>query len=172
MIAVYCGKAVESWLAPEWVGLVGVITGGFLAFLGNFLIQRFILKRTAEIENQKIRASIICPQVLVEIYSFLDNEAKFLQDLSQCYIPTTLKDIGGGHRLELSKIISLIKIFRSSRIEKYFNDLIVVKDEFVKIIIHDDNANRQDILDRGVKLVADIKAELIDEIIGPTLPPR
>jgi hypothetical protein len=171
VIAVYCGKAVESWLAPEWVGLVGVITGGFLAFLGNFLTQRFVLKRTAEIENQKIRASIIGPQVLVEIYSFLDNEAKYLQDLRLCDSSKIPEGIA-GHRLELSKIRSLIQMLSSTKIDKDFSELIAVKDELEAIIVHNDNADKQVILDRGVKLIADIKAELIVEIIGPTQPPR
>lgn len=167
MIAVYCGKAVESWISAEWAGLIGVVAGAAIAFIGNYIVQSRVLSRTAEIENQKIRASIIGQQILVDVYSFLDKEARYLQELRLnvgSSIPSGIAD----HRMELSKIRSLVQMLRSSEIEAKFTKLIQVKNEFEEAIVHQDNVDLQAILDKGIQLIADIKSALISEVISPT----
>ncbi|EMC1043129.1 hypothetical protein ACMD47_001824 [Serratia marcescens] len=169
MIAVYCGKAAESWISAEGAGLIGVVAGASIAFIGNYIVQNRVLKRTAEIENQKIRASTLGQQVLGEVYNFLDQEAKFLQDLRLWQGSGAPNGIS-GHRLELAKIHSLIKMFGSKKLESQFNSLLPIKNDLEADIVHSGSANRQAILDKGVELIADIKATLMSEIISPIQP--
>jgi hypothetical protein len=163
VIAVYCGKATESGLSAEWTGLIGVIAGALIGLLGNFLLQRYVLQKTQQLELGKIRSAFISQNVLADILKFLDSEAKYHQQLRVCAAPPMLA-AWGAHREELSKIDAMIKMFEDATINDDFWSLLRQKDKFEEIIIHQLPQDKQKILNESVLLVTKIKKKLLASI--------
>lgn len=163
MIAVYCGKATEGWLSAEWAGVFGVVAGALIGFGGNFLLQRYVLKKTQELELGKIRSAFISQNVLVDILKFLDSEVEYLQKLKSCSAPP-MQAAWAVHREEISKIDAMVKMFEDATISDDFWCLLRKKDKFEEIIIHQLPEDKQKILNESIALVTQIKKKLLASI--------
>ncbi|WP_447875380.1 hypothetical protein [Serratia fonticola] len=163
MIAVYCGKAAESWLAPEWIGLVGVISGALIGFGGNFLLQRFVLKRTALIESNKLRASFITQHVLKEVLDFIDAEIKYLHELSTLPGPEIPSQLG-RHRGSIGKIETMLGLFNDPDLEMEFWELMGQDNDLERMVISQDMAKASDVLFKALEIATEIKRRLVAAI--------
>lgn len=162
MIAVYCGKATESWLSAEWVGLAGVIAGAIIGFGGNFLLQRYVANRSAQNESVKRKSEFAVKFLMQEIISFLDSEILYLQALS---ISNENKH-DSKHRCNLASVKASVNIIGGQDLLDKFEVLLSFRTVMENInSAHAENVknisgDKYKELKKAIECVSEIKASL------------
>ncbi|HHP9706331.1 hypothetical protein H0I69_06715 [Yersinia enterocolitica] len=160
MIAVYCSKIAESGL-PAWVPvLIGTAVGAVITGLISCLLQRQAHNNMILIENRKNKAAFINQYVMKDIFSFLDQEINYLQQLSGFnYIPTS-DELNRDHRKELARIQTLIKLLDDRGIYNDFHLLLAQKINMENYMVNKGSLPPYTYLGEAMELAAKIKTKI------------
>lgn len=160
MIAVYCSKIAESGL-PAWVPvLIGTAVGAVITGLISYLLQRQAHNNMILIENRKNKAAFINQYVMKDIFSFLDQEINYLQQLSGFnYIPTS-DELNRDHRKELARTQTLIKLLDDRGIYNDFHLLLAQKINMENYMVNKGSLPPYTYLGEAMELAAKIKTKI------------
>ncbi|MFV8770811.1 hypothetical protein ACNSPB_26645 [Yersinia enterocolitica] len=160
MIAVYCSKIAESGL-PAWVPvLIGTAVGALITGLISYLLQKQAHKNLILLENRKNKAAFINQYIMKDIFSFLDQEINYLQQLSGFnYIPTS-DELNGEHRKELARIQTLIKLLDDRGIYNDFHQFLVQKINMENYMVNKGSLPPYTYLGEAMELASKIKAKI------------
>jgi hypothetical protein len=165
LIAVYCGKATESWLSAEWIGLAGVITGAIIGFGGNFWLQRYVANRATQSENVKRKSDFAVKFLMQDIISFLDSEILYLQALSVSN-KNKPDGVNGEYRWNVASVKTSMGIIGGQDLLNKFNVLLNFKTAMEDInSAHAENVKNIEgdkfkELEEAIKCVSEIKSSL------------